>query len=179
WDNVASLDPSAVRWLLKGCMGAFALAVVWWCRTPTRPRQGWRLSAEFALVVLGMLLFCERTWKHHCVTLLLPFAVLCYYLATCRPGRKLQVYLIGTFAAVELLMALTSTSLLQKELAKAAQVYGAYVWAYLLLLTALFVVLRRPESGGETSPQCSFIPAGVAYNGHAEGRTGVSDLPKT
>ena len=30
---------------------------------------------EFSVVVLGMLLFCERTWKHHCVTLLLPFTV--------------------------------------------------------------------------------------------------------
>ena len=25
-----------------------------------------------------MLLFSERTWKHHCVTLMLPFAVLSY-----------------------------------------------------------------------------------------------------
>src|SRR5262249_58323236 len=143
WDNVASLDPSAVRWLLKGCMGAFALAVVWWCRTPTRPRQGWRLSAEFALVVLGMLLFSERTWKHHCVTMMLPFAVLCFYLAACQPGIKLRTYLIGTLAAVALLMAATSTSLLAWEgMAKLAQVYGAYVWAYFLLIAALAVLLR-------------------------------------
>src|SRR5205823_14206012 len=27
----------------------------------------WPLAAEFSLIVLGMLLFSERTWKHHCV----------------------------------------------------------------------------------------------------------------
>ena len=81
-------------------MGLFALLVVWVCRTPTTPREGWRLSAEFSIVLLGMLLFSERTWKHHCVTLVLPFAVICYYLATCSPGKGLRVYLIGSLAAV-------------------------------------------------------------------------------
>ena len=85
YDNFLSLDPARARWLLKGCMAAFALFVVWTCRTPTDTRQGWRLAAEYAVVVLGMLLFSERTWKHHCVTLLLPFAVLCYYLAASQP----------------------------------------------------------------------------------------------
>ena len=32
--------------------------------------------SEFALIVLGMLLFSERTWKHHCVVFMVPFAVL-------------------------------------------------------------------------------------------------------
>ena len=35
-------------------------------------RQGWRFAAECGLIVLGMLLFSERTWKHHAVTLLIP-----------------------------------------------------------------------------------------------------------
>ena len=56
------------------------------CRTPARTGLGWRLAAEFSLVVLGMLIFSERTWKHHCVVLILPFSVLSYYLATCQPG---------------------------------------------------------------------------------------------
>src|SRR5262249_55587439 len=85
YHNFVNVGPGAAKWLVKGAMGVFALAAVWACRTPTRPREGWRLPAEFALVLLGMLLFCERTWKHHCVTLLLPFAVLCYHLAVCRP----------------------------------------------------------------------------------------------
>jgi hypothetical protein len=106
-----------------------------------------------------MLLFSERTWKHHCVTLVLPFAVLAYYLAMCRPDWKLRCYLIGSLAASALLMFATSTGWFSERgtqaairpedfdvmdrFGKMAQVYGAYVWVYLILLAALVVVLRR------------------------------------
>jgi hypothetical protein len=147
-------------------MVLFAGLVVWSCRTPTEPREGWRLAAEFAVIVLGMLLFSERTWKHHCVTLVLPFAVLAYYLAACRPGWKLRGYLIGSLAAATLLMFATSTGWTSERsgpaavrledfhgldrLGKLAQVYGAYVWAYLILLAALVVLLRQPARAGCT-----------------------------
>jgi hypothetical protein len=159
YHNLAALDPAVVRWLLKGCMVLFAGLVVWSCRTPTAPRAGWRLAAEFGIVALGMLLFSERTWKHHCVTLVLPFAVIGYYLAACRPGWKLRGYLIGSLAAATLLMLATSTGwagergetavrledfTLGDQVGKLAQVYGAYVWAYLALLAALVVLLRQP-----------------------------------
>ena len=165
-DNLLNLNPSTVQWLLKACTAMFGLAIVWCCRTPTRPRPpekgdcpssskgqspfsgGWRLSAEFALVVLGMLLFSERTWKHHCVTLMLPFSVLCYYLAACDPTPRLRNYLIGTLAAVTLLIESTSTSLVGMEFGKAAQTYGAFVWAHLLLVGALVVLLRQPVAVG-------------------------------
>ena len=50
-----------------------------------------------------MLMFSERTWKHHCVTLVVPFAVICYYLAMYSPGKGLRAYLIGSLAASMLL----------------------------------------------------------------------------
>ena len=147
WHNLAALDPRWAAWLVKGCMGAFAMVVVWACRTPANTKQPWRLAAEYGLVVLGMLLFSERTWKHHCVTLLLPFAVLCYYLAVCRPGPRLRGYLIGSLAAAVLFMLSTSTGLWRPldRIGELAQVYGAFVWAYLLLAAALIVLLRRKE----------------------------------
>jgi alpha-1,2-mannosyltransferase len=146
YHNLLDLKTGTARWIVKGCMGLFALLVVWSCRTPIRQRDGWRLAAEFSIVVLGMLLFSERTWKHHCVTLLLPFAVLCYHLAVCRPSRGMSVFLIATLTAVTLLMASTSTSLFGWDnVAKLAQVYGAYVWSYMLLLAALVAVLRRSD----------------------------------
>jgi len=124
-------------------MLAFAGIVVWSCRTPTRIRQGWRLAAEFSLIVVGMLLFSERTWKHHCVTLMLPFAVLAYFLATCRPRPLLRGYLAASLVAVVVLMSLTSTSGLTglDQVAKKAEIYGAYVWAYLVLAAALVTIL--------------------------------------
>jgi hypothetical protein len=163
--NLVTLDRDAVRWLLKGSMVLFAGLVVWSCRTLTDAREGWRLAAEFAVIVLGMLLFSERTWKHHCVTLVLPFAVLAYYLAACRPGWKMRGYLIGSLAAATLLMFATSTGWTSERsgpaavrledfqgmdrLGKLAQVYGAYVWAYLILLAALVVLLRLPAPAAD------------------------------
>jgi hypothetical protein len=93
-----------------------------------------------------MLLFSERTWKHHCVTLVLPFAVILYYVAVERPKPTFRWFLIGILAAVTLLMASTSTNGLSgwwDHVAKLAQVYGAYVWAYFLLILALVILLRR------------------------------------
>jgi alpha-1,2-mannosyltransferase len=155
YDNLLSLSPNQARWLVRGCMGLFALMVVWVCRTPTMPREGWRLAAEFSIVVLGMLLFSERTWKHHCVTMLVPFAVICYYLATAPASGGLRAYLIGSLAATMALMATTSntasdgaahTERLYQLFAKQAQVYGAFVVAYFVLLAALIVLLRRPAN---------------------------------
>jgi hypothetical protein len=158
YHNLVDLDPSAVRWLLKGGMALFALLAVWTCRAPTQPRGGWRLAAEFALVTLGMLLFSERTWKHHCVTLLLPFAVLCYYLATRPTGWGLRAYLGGSLAAAAALMLLASTGPNDggghgaSAFGKLAQVYGVYVMAYGVLVAALAAALRTSENANAAAP---------------------------
>lgn len=164
--NLASLSHSGVRWLLKSCTVLFVLAVLWTCRTPTpwtmsrgqrkagtcpnpaNTAPGTLLSAEFSMIMLGMLLFSERTWKHHCVLLVLPVAVLCYLIATGHMSKGLRVYLASTLVLVGLLMSSTSTGLLMpwENLAKMAEVYGAYVWANLLLLIALIIVLCRSET---------------------------------
>lgn len=148
YHNLLALSDRAAKWLVKVCMGLFAVIIVWSCRTPTAAPRGWRLAAEFGLVVLGMLLFSERTWKHHCVTLTLPLAVICYYLAACRPDRALRAYLVGSLVASVLLMTSTSTagfSPLWERAGKLAQVYGAYVWIYLVLAAALVVLLKQPD----------------------------------
>jgi hypothetical protein len=163
YDNLFDLPSAAAGWLVKVAELLFVGLVVWRCRRPLVARAGWRLAAEFAVVVLGMLLFSERTWKHHCVTLMLPFAVLCYYLATCRPRGWLRAYLIGTLVAVALLMASTSSissergnvaqlALSWEAVSKTAQVYGVYVWSYVLLLAALVAVLGRPDEAEAGAP---------------------------
>jgi hypothetical protein len=143
YHNMVDLSPSVVPWLLKGCMLAFVVLMVWTCRAPLADRQGWRFPAEFSIILIGMLLFSERTWKHHCVTLVLPFAVLAYALATQPADRRLPRWLIFSLASAMLLMATTSTSFPGwHDSAKIAQVYGAYVWTYLILLAALVALLR-------------------------------------
>src|SRR5207244_11402173 len=40
YHNLVALDPDVVRRLVKGCMGLFAVLVVWTCRTPTAGARG-------------------------------------------------------------------------------------------------------------------------------------------
>lgn len=156
--NLLNLDRAVVGWIVKACMLEFVGLVVWCCRTPTRSRKGWCLTAEFSLVVLGMLLFSERTWKHHCVTLILPFSVIMYYLAVCKPGPGMRRYLTGTVVIAFLLIASASIrinklglGLGRWEMGELAQVYGPYLWANLLLMAAMVTLLRR---GTTPSPAC-------------------------
>jgi alpha-1,2-mannosyltransferase len=147
--NLTNWDPWVARGLIKLLMLAFAGLVVWVCRNPADQRQRWQLSAEYGLILVGMLLFSERTWKHHCVTLLVPFAVLVHALVAGRPSVRLRRFLIAVLVAVSLLMTSTSTGLSSKEwpelarFGKLAEVYGVYAWANLVLTAALVVVLRR------------------------------------
>jgi hypothetical protein len=148
YHNMMELSPTTVQWLLKGCMILFAGLVIWRCRTSLQTPDRWRLAAEFSIVMLGMLLFSERTWKHHCVTLLLPFTVIAYYLSARPMSPNRKAYLVGTLIAVVLLMLMTSTGLFDRHdrFGKMAQVYGAYVWAFLLLAAALFVIVGKKEA---------------------------------
>jgi hypothetical protein len=145
------------------------------CRASIDKRPPLQLLAEFSVIVLGMLLFCERTWKHHCVTLLLPFSVLAYCVSAPLFSRGFRWYLGITLTFVALLMLSTSTGIydqhtdVQDRFGKLAQVYGAYVWAFLLLLASTFVISwANPESGskldGHQSEPEAQARAGLATN---------------
>jgi hypothetical protein len=136
--NLVELDPAQAKWLIRGCMIAFGGLLLWSGRTPTGQRHGWRMPAEFGLVMVGMLLFSERTWKHHGVVLLLPLAVLVYYFVCGRPGWRMRCYLAGTLAGAWGLMGLASLG----DWGELAEVYGVYVAAHLVLAAALVVLLR-------------------------------------
>lgn len=142
YHNLLALDAASAKWVVRGCMVLFASLVVWSCRASVRTRGGWRLAAEAGIIAVGMLLFSERTWKHHCVMLVLPFAVMCYVLA-CARDRIMRRFLVAMLVLVQALMATTSTALWPDEWAKLAQVYGAYVGAFVLLVVAQVVALRR------------------------------------
>jgi hypothetical protein len=143
YHNVLDLDRTVISWVLKACMALFALLVMRCCRTKRAQGPGWLLPTELSMVVLGMLLFSERTWKHHCVTLLLPFSVLSYCVTTCQPNRLSRRYLAGVLVAAAALMTATATVPGLERWGKLAEVYGAYVWAHLLLLGALAGLLWR------------------------------------
>ena len=167
YDNILALDPSAARWLLKGFLGLYVLAVIWSCRTPLAVRQGWRLAAEYSLILLGMLLFSEPHLEAPLrVTLLLrEFSVVAYYLAVCKPGRRMRWCLIGSLAAVAILMTLTArpgrSTISFLGDAKLAHVYGAYVWAYLILIGAMIGILRHHASISPTTDPLATSGSGL------------------
>lgn len=139
--NLAAWDRGVVQAIVLAAMLIFTVLAMRFCRTPLVERPPLQLMAEFSVVVLGMLLFCERTWKHHCVTLLLPFTVLAIGIASF--SRPLRIYCGATLGTAALLMLSTSTGFGLDRVGKLAQVYGAYPLAFFLLLAGMFVVLRK------------------------------------
>jgi hypothetical protein len=146
--NVTEVDRWWLRMGLKASMAAFALVVVLTCRTPTDVRGGWRPAAEYSIIVLGMLLFSERTWKHHCVTLALPFAVISYYLFVHSGRGPLRTLLASSLVVSALLMAATvgGVGAETTQWAKMAEAWGPYVWLYLILIGTLATLLGQPKA---------------------------------
>lgn len=145
--NILNLSRTQAWWLLRILTAGILAWMAYVCRTPTDNRKDWRLTAEFAIVVLGMLFFSERTWKHHYVTLCLPVAVLVAAIELRYRSRPLARRLYAaSLGAAFLLMASTSS-----ELAgwlgpggyghKYMQAGGAFFWAGVVLLCSLSCLL--------------------------------------
>ncbi len=200
FQNLVDIGSIGVQWLNRCAMVIFALVIFFRCRQPisvgnqtqtkSSIRQSWQLQTEFALILIGMLMFSERTWKHHCVTLLLPFAVLGY---ACQSGelsqwpRRCLTFALGS---ITLLIMSTSTGitndstsrvhalveksvvlggpatifgsfqagLLTDSIGKQMQVYGAYVWAFIIFSVSLSWLLgieRRANTSFVLTPESS------------------------
>ncbi len=148
--NLADIGVANARWLVQGCLVAFGLVVVALCRAPRGERGGPRFAAECSLIVLGMLLFSERTWKHHAVTLVLPFAVLTAWLFAADTGKGTRRALATVLAAVALLTTVPGS--LPEDAADLAMVYGTHTAAFLLLTGAVAarLVSLRPHPAPAT-----------------------------
>jgi hypothetical protein len=148
YHNLLDIGRPAAWVVVKALTGLFALAVVLLCRAPVRgpgdARQGWRVAAECGLICLGMLLFSERTWKHHAVVLLLPLAALAYAAAVGGLPRRVRTFVIGALAASFVVMA--CPGLLGGRAADLALVYGTHTAAFALLTAAVCAALAcRPD----------------------------------
>jgi hypothetical protein len=74
------------------------------------------------------------------VTLALPFAVLAHRLAY---DANRRAAIVAALVMSQILISTTSTGLLPNRWAEMAQVYGAFVGAFVVLLVALAGQLRR------------------------------------
>ncbi len=143
YHNLTDIGRPAAWVIVKALTACFALAVVFLCRWPVRgpndARQGWRFATECGLICLGMLLFSERTWKHHAVVLLLPLAALTYAVAVVELPRRVRAFLIGVLVASFVLMA--GPGMLAGRAADLAMVYGTHTIAFVLQTLALGTLL--------------------------------------
>lgn len=140
YHNLTDIGRPAAWWVVKGLTAAFALVVVLLCRAPRPERQGWRFAAECGLIVLGMLLLSERTWKHHTVTLLLPAAALAYSVTLDLP-RRVRGFVVGALILAGVLMAVPG--LFGNRAADLALVYGTHTIALLLLTAGVSLILAH------------------------------------
>lgn len=169
--NLVSWPPELVSYLVKslavGLVGLLAL----FCRTREQDRRDPRYLGEIALVVLTMLFISERSWKHHFVTLLLPYTYLVWELYS--PTRKLAPRLLigGALLASFVLMATTSTEVgglfAEGRGHEIAQGYGMFLWAAVLLYTAVAWRLRVRGGGSQS---LHVMPAGAPSAPHASPR---------
>jgi alpha-1,2-mannosyltransferase len=137
--TLLDLGPRGANWVVKGLMGLYVLAIVYCCRVPTRAataRRDVRLLAEFAIVIVGMLLFSERTWKHHGVLLVMPFAVIFWAIANNIWRRTL----VGVVGLIAMLMWLPGT--LTEAGQDLALVYGTHTCVFVLVLLSQFAILH-------------------------------------
>lgn len=138
--NLVSLKPSTVRIVVKGASLGLLVLLAFFCRTKTTRRDDPRLLGEFALVVLTMLFLSERSWKHHFVTMLLPFTYLMAQFAYGGMKSGGRIIVSTAMWASVVLMATTSPELgglfANHQGHKLAQGYGMFLWAAVALYGA-------------------------------------------
>jgi hypothetical protein len=161
--NLVSWPPQLVSYLVKALALGLLGLLAFLCRTPTRDRRDPRFLGELSLVVLTMLFISERSWKHHFVTLLLPYTYLVWQLF-CQPRTARSRGLIAAALGLScLFMATTSTELgglfAGGKGHEYAQGYGMFLWAGVLLYAA--VAWRLLDSRGR--------PLGLGFGGSDQG----------
>ena len=141
--NVVNIGPSAAKWIVRGCQATFMLVVVLLARSPVAVRrQGVWFAAECGFIALGMLLFSERTWKHHATTTALPIAALVGFWVFRPSTPAMRWFLFGVLLAATVLM--TGPSLLTDDhLQDRCLEFGTHTAAFVLLAVGVAVVMAR------------------------------------
>jgi alpha-1,2-mannosyltransferase len=140
--NFVDWDPQRVSQGLKMLSFGLLGLLAWLCRTRYERRDDPRLLGEFALVVMIMLFVSERSWKHHYVTLLLPYTYLAYRVGVGGLSTRVRVILGGALLVSAIFMATTSSEVggffAHGQFAghKLAQAYGMFLWSGMVLFIA-------------------------------------------
>jgi len=156
--NLVSLPSWLVNYLIKAVAFGLLGLLAFLCRTPAKNRRDSRLLGEVALVVLTMLFVSERSWKHHYVTVLIPYSYLVAEFFSSHVGPRSRALIVGAWAVSFSLMAATSTEFggwfAEGQGHEIAQGYGSFLWAGVVVYATVAwrVWVRRTEL---PSPQAS------------------------
>ena len=144
YHTIVDIGPANARWLIRVCQTIWVAVLLWlgWVDASRRVnRRGIPFAAECGYVLLGMLLFSERTWKHHATTLVLPFAVLFAFVAAGRLSRRWRNGFFALFVAVLLLEIVPSLG--TSHFQDTCLAYGTHTILFLLLIAGIAVVMGR------------------------------------
>ncbi len=144
YHTLADIGAENARWIIRACQAIWVgvlLRLGWTNISKRNRRTGLAFAAECSYVFLGMLLFSERTWKHHATTLVLPFAVIFAFVATRPMSRAWKIYFYATLGAVFVLALVPSIG--PEEFQNTCMAYGSHTALFLLLIAAIAVVMRR------------------------------------
>ncbi|QDV33599.1 glycosyltransferase family 87 protein [Tautonia plasticadhaerens] len=147
--NFAALNPDAVVYAIKAMALGMVGLLAFLCRTDPKRRDDPRLFGEFSLVVLTMLIVSERSWKHHYVTVLLPYTYLIFRLWAYPISRRFW-NVLGTLIGLSSLLMLSTSSEVGGLFAggeghKLALFYGMFFWSGMALYVGTAIVLRREQ----------------------------------
>lgn len=173
--HLVTWPPAVVRGLIKALSIGLVVLLVWFCRATRQAPGPRRLVGEFALVVLTMLFISERSWKHHFVTLLLPYAYLVAEFAYGTQRLRSRVLISVAVWGSVVLMGTTSPELAEPFLGdeghELAQGYGMFLWAAgLLYVATAWRLVSTDRSARAAVP----IPQSGGAGRHDAGQSGVA-----
>ena len=159
--NVADIGRPGAKRVIRVWQLGYTLLGIWLLRNRidrvTDPRSGIIVAAEYSFIILGMLLFSERTWKHHGVVLMLPFLVSATFYAARSTGSRLRAGLAVANILAFLLIA--APSLLGGDRQDEALAYGSHTLVFLIFFTQICIVLAQATHNASRSPTMAPITA--------------------
>lgn len=130
-------------WLVKALQLLVVAALAWLCRTRFADPQDPRVGLEFALVLLAMLMLSERTWKHHCVTLIMVYAPLWYSLACFAWTVRFRFFFALGLGVQFALLALSGKDVVGKAVGNALLFGGVVLLGLVLCFVQTAWILKR------------------------------------
>jgi len=154
--NLLSLRPEMVSLAVKIAQVGLVGLLAWFCRFRPASRIDRVWLGQFSLVVLTMLFVSERSWKHHYITVLLPYSYLVFRVWLDGRAKRWGPVkgITAALALSALLMLTTSTEVGELAMGgnghKLAQYYGMFLWSGVVLYVTTVWVLRRERSEAES-----------------------------